>query len=167
METPPITSEISCFKKHLHVRGENAIASTSPNFGIETPPRAWRKLLSTMLLLPMPGNTSTCVEKTFSTLAPDDSSQKHLHVRGENFSAAYIDEYGMETPPRAWRKLCWMIFALICVRNTSTCVEKTCTKSRFTNLHKKHLHVRGENQYAQLVCNFHLETPPRAWRKPP
>jgi len=72
--------------KHLHVRGEDSSADTSGGMLAETPPRAWRRRHGPDRLLDLARNTSTCVEKTPCLLHGQRRSQKHLHVRGEDYA---------------------------------------------------------------------------------
>ena len=64
-----------------------------------------------------------------------------------------------------WRKLREICAIFFCVRNTSTCVEKTIRSCHTFSYNEKHLHVCGENSGTCSMDNPHLETPPRVWRK--
>ncbi len=72
----------------------------------------------------------------------------------------------METSPRAWRKPICAEYQRQKIRNISTCVEKTHSAISQAALKEKHLHVRGENLDTGHHACRHLETSPRAWRKP-
>ena len=65
-KTPSYSACISASWKHLHVRGENYVQSGLCSGILETPPRAWRKLVITPEMVGKKRNTSTCVEKTLS-----------------------------------------------------------------------------------------------------
>jgi len=55
---------VNVMGKHLHGRGEDLISPLLPLHFAETPPRAWRRLLTASNRAAMRGNTSTGVEKT-------------------------------------------------------------------------------------------------------
>ena len=95
------------FWKHLHVCGENFILLLGSIADPETPPRMWRKLVFTEDPKIVDGNTSTYVEKTHSRIWRLSVTQKHLHVCGENLNSPRAMLFGLETPPRMWRKLAW------------------------------------------------------------
>ncbi len=120
LTTPP--------EKHLHVRGENTVRLTASRSVVETSPRAWRKRLPVIKLNSFVRNISTCVEKTETRYNGHRLLQKHLHVRGENFSMRAISSTFVETSPRAWRKLIRCSNLQELRRNISTCVEKTPQK---------------------------------------
>ena len=73
---------------------------------------------------------------------------------------------GKETPPRAWGKLDVHGYGGGYVGNTPTCVGKTLFDTPPAYGVRKHPHVRGENEDADLQPEEGLETPPRAWGKP-
>ena len=92
-------------QKHPHVRGEDSGLYTPCLTSVETPPRAWGRLLRQHSVLRSHGNTPTCVGKTFSRATP-------ARVAGE-------------TPPRAWGRRALAVSPLRLARNTPTCVGKT------------------------------------------
>ena len=116
-------------EKHLHVRGEDRSTVRRSACVKETPPRAWRRLRNKNGTMGNYGNTSTCVEKISLVITAPSSSQKHLHVRGEDWSIAGGRCRRLETPPRAWRRLVRVTLLLAWVGNTSTCVEKITSGS--------------------------------------
>jgi len=85
-KTPALSAQYPAAQKHLHVRGEDLRFALLHYLFIETPPRAWRRLGGDKLTGNISGNTSTCVEKTTSCCANQDTTKKHLHVRGEDAS---------------------------------------------------------------------------------
>ena len=103
------TSFLPCFClifwKHLHERGEDYYTLYISILPVETPPRAWRRLLSFLSVNIGSGNTSTSVEKTFGLQLLAISNRKHLHERGEDIRKQYNEPTTKETPPRAWRRL--------------------------------------------------------------
>ncbi len=111
--------------KHLHVRGEDLDKVPETGTWLETPPRAWRRPDNELNQQIAHGNTSTCVEKTLSTVIQYKQDQKHLHVRGEDSVAGIGSVSRRETPPRAWRRQSSEVLTYMDSGNTSTCVEKT------------------------------------------
>ena len=74
-------------RKHLHERGEDVNNLADSDCILETPPRAWRRLVKNLRFPLDSGNTSTSVEKT--QLLSDTIARcgKHLHERGEDNEA--------------------------------------------------------------------------------
>ena len=169
--------------KHPHVRGEDARHAHGRKTAAETPPRAWGRLRILVNNAAVDGNTPTCVGKTRPGIIDAKSGQKHPHVRGEDARLAPSQPSRLETPPRAWGRLCrprkpiptdetppraWG--RLECpncqergFRNTPTCVGKTPAGSFGTFSSQKHPHVRGEDCYLRKRPCYSGETPPRAW----
>ncbi len=58
------------FKKHPHVRGEDAQGRDAVQVLLETPPRAWGRLAHQITALVLDGNTPTCVGKTPRVYTP-------------------------------------------------------------------------------------------------
>ena len=50
-------------------------------------------------------------------------------------------------------------------RNTSTYVEKIKLRKSARVRVKKHLHIRGENNWTANIKRRIVETPPHTWRK--
>ena len=71
-------------QKHPHVRGEDLCISYCWNYAIETPPRAWGRLLLLSLVYNTTRNTPTCVGKTRPRPTSRPRPWKHPHVRGED-----------------------------------------------------------------------------------
>ncbi len=112
-------------EKHPHGRGENNDISTSLVRILETPPRAWGKLLKYKYIAVIGRNTPTGVGKTIADERGGAFGQKHPHGRGENeFGVNPYYSY-IETPPRAWGKRLSRVFFDILFRNTPTGVGKT------------------------------------------
>ena len=134
------------FQKHLHGRGEDAIAAVFITLNTETPPRTWRR---PRCLIPnnarnsetpprtwrrrdcneagctVEGNTSTDVEKTQTSRLSFSMPGKHLHGRGEDRFPWLIRVLSGETPPRTWRRPSRHGLRRLRSGNTSTDVEKT------------------------------------------
>ena len=130
--TPTCVGKTSCsgalaspFRKHPHVRGEDAITQEHRYEPLETPPRAWGRHAAHVGSFPIKRNTPTCVGKTALPAHPLPRPRKHPHVRGEDFDEDAADIPAEETPPRAWGRpgMPWLKRKL--VRNTPTCVGKT------------------------------------------
>jgi len=132
-------------RKHLHVRGEDPAKKHCALSLPETPPRAWRRRGLSARELAGPGNTSTCVEKTWAHESVVAFGRKHLHVRGEDLLKSGCLIATSETPPRAWRRPHSVLVKSALRRNTSTCVEKTNTPGSQGWAQGKHLHMRGED----------------------
>ena len=92
-------------QKHPHVRGEDdllgalfrRLGGNTPtcvgktilfhvenHIDVETPPRAWGRLIDGISMLKAKGNTPTCVGKTSRDTCKRSSTRKHPHVRGED-----------------------------------------------------------------------------------
>ena len=144
-KTPAVLVPTSKRRKHLHIRGENAVTSSQHGSDPETPPHTWRKRLHRVRHVLNSGNTSTYVEKTATP--------------------RLVRSVTLETPPHTWRKLSVLQFQSILKRNTSTYVEKTQTALVAQHGYRKHLHIRGENIFGIHKCVRIGETPPHTWRK--
>ena len=72
-----------------------------------------------------------------------------------------------ETPPRTWRRPRLLLYALLCLGNTSTDVEKTVFQHERLGRFTKHLHGHGEDPFLNSRLFGVLETPPRTWRRLP
>ena len=83
-KTPLIRSSRIPIGKHPHVRGEDVKNELNSVGQQETPPRAWGRRESGMEGVLLPGNTPTCVGKTYARTRRRPAIQKHPHVRGED-----------------------------------------------------------------------------------
>ena len=86
-------------------------------------------------------------------------------MRGENAPQVLNGAIDLETSPHAWRKLNVSNPLFDCLRNISTCVEKTVHECHQGKYYQKHLHMRGENHQGDHQEASHQETSPHAWRK--
>ncbi len=136
----------SQYKKHPHVRGEDAVAVIPHRAAVETPPRAWGRLPHDFLRFLDRRNTPTCVGKTGYGSATRDASEKHPHVRGEDNKILKKAWKSVETPPRAWGRLEKAAKETCAKRNTPTCVGKTGKGLAKDYRIEKHPHVRGEDE---------------------
>ena len=93
-------------EKHPHGRGEDLSGSVEVPKDEETPPRAWGRRLNLRRCWLLPGNTPTGVGKTPVTLIRGYCTRKHPHGRGEDEVGAFATDDDLETPPRAWGRLC-------------------------------------------------------------
>ena len=76
-----------CFaRKHPHERGEDGLTPKVYSLALETPPRAWGRLLAYAVPWMPWRNTPTSVGKTLESLKGLFPYQKHPHERGEDFS---------------------------------------------------------------------------------
>ena len=103
-KTPSSKAGKTPAEKHLHGRGEDNTTHSFLQPASETPPRTWRRQLRCVISLSFVGNTSTDVEKTFSSCSGSNSGKKHLHGRGEDQSRGQVQLVSEETPPRTWRR---------------------------------------------------------------
>ena len=138
-------SERRTGRKHPHVRGEDLNLGVAGGQSIETPPRAWGRLLYVSNCALSTRNTPTCVGKTFPKISMAFTVKKHPHVRGEDSPLANASSEPIETPPRAWGRRVSSVWETSSPRNTPTCVGKTERKESSMKLFKKHPHVRGED----------------------
>ena len=70
--------------KHPHVRGEDFRVYMACYASLETPPRAWGRLILQGEHVFLLGNTPTCVGKTHAVAHLFTCKKKHPHVRGED-----------------------------------------------------------------------------------
>ncbi len=131
--------------KHPHVRGEDYAFSLLVPADEETPPRAWGRLVLSMVWVAFERNTPTCVGKTHLQRLRLRPCEKHPHVRGEDTARATWRKATMETPPRAWGRLEIQPSENGLTRNTPTCVGKTIGDNNSEIVPEKHPHVRGED----------------------
>ena len=144
-KTPPLPCERLRQQKHPHGRGEDSatfrfsasLLETPPRawgrllqlrnreLGAETPPRAWGRREHTMIEAQPARNTPTGVGKTLIPLLRIVFQKKHPHGRGEDRHACLVKSSGAETPPRAWGRLELSLHGLDHNRNTPTGVGKT------------------------------------------
>ncbi len=108
-------------------------------------------------------NTPTCVGKTRGHHCRHAIKRKHPHVRGEDPAGGLYRLRHLETPPRAWGRLRPKPPPLNLIGNTPTCVGKTFAQYVSDFVHRKHPHVRGEDQLIKAGTFNPEETPPRAW----
>ncbi len=151
------------FQKHPHVRGEDDLLGGHQRADLETPPRAWGRLLRAIKNPPKRGNTPTCVGKTGRSNRRSNPLGKHPHVRGEDYCPGRMARLLRETPPRAWGRPPSAALGRLFAGNTPTCVGKTASQALWVRTGKKHPHVRGEDRLASEVAYRCRETPPRAW----
>ena len=156
----------SCPWKHPHGRGEDARAAALSTIWVETPPRAWGRLMSFSFGAFRPGNTPTGVGKTLASATRQRMPWKHPHGRGEELSIVPATANFLETPPRAWGRPKSGISGTSCCGNTPTGVGKTRPLWPFPRRHWKHPHGRGEDKPKPLPPAGQVETPPRAWGRP-
>ena len=150
-------------RKHPHVRGEDGLLNSARERLGETPPRAWGRLFLMVFIIPLFGNTPTCVGKTLKNKLWPHEKKKHPHVRGEDLLALIAPRRCVETPPRAWGRLYGAQSPKSNMRNTPTCVGKTAASTILHSNRRKHPHVRGEDVALRLAEYQNIETPPRAW----
>ncbi len=72
-------------KKHPHGRGEDTHTEQEEQPTLETPPRAWGRLIVYPLTNLVLGNTPTGVGKTGQSRVEAWATWKHPHGRGEDF----------------------------------------------------------------------------------
>ena len=112
-------------KKHLRLRGENAIKLNMEKRKEETPPLTRRKRTFGEIALLTMRNTSAYAEKTTPRRPKSRAQRKHLRLRGENLDEITADVQKMETPPLTRRKRWMGRYARKPQRNTSAYAEKT------------------------------------------
>ncbi len=153
-------------RKHPHERGEDAIVAIVQLLPRETPPRAWGRRPEHKAFAARARNTPTSVGKTHRTGALTRRRWKHPHERGEDLPPTVNWDRLMETPPRAWGRLCGLFLRRYPRGNTPTSVGKTINQYGFAEGQEKHPHERGEDPARQAGLGHDLETPPRAWGRP-
>ncbi len=151
------------YRKHPHGRGEDLYRDGISPVRVETPPRAWGRLLLGPANPSAIGNTPTGVGKTPADWPQAGHYQKHPHGRGEDERRRGLS-YGFgETPPRAWGRPPMSKKVPAQRRNTPTGVGKTLAWHAVTTGTKKHPHGRGEDELVGESNIGKSETPPRAW----
>ena len=111
----------------------------------ETPPRAWGRRNHLGYRRLSVGNTPTGVGKTPQAPRSPAPRRKHPHGRGED-AKGYTDRNDhVETPPRAWGRLCAAWRWWLGVGNTPTGVGKTRLGRCPLTAGRKHPHGRGED----------------------
>ncbi len=150
-------------RKHPHGRGEDLVRSEPMGRHVETPPRAWGRLLDSSADGIRRGNTPTGVGKTGQLSAPHQRDRKHPHGRGEDDGTCSMRGILAETPPRAWGRQRDSQPARHMRRNTPTGVGKTGSNWTSTCSTQKHPHGRGEDSRRSSLVRVLPETPPRAW----
>ena len=88
------------------MRGEDDAESYLLLIGMETPPRAWGRHMKNAVQEPEKRNTPTCVGKTGLCHNQSGLRWKHPPVRGEDQYYIATSKTTLETPPRAWGRLC-------------------------------------------------------------
>ena len=120
------------FRKHPHERGEDSPVPTQRNpqvgntptsvgktesrrlqnpLAAETPPRAWGRQSSRVVVFENEGNTPTSVGKTAQEGKTYVIAEKHPHERGEDVGYTTHFRCFPETPPRAWGRH-WILLVL-------------------------------------------------------
>ena len=128
-QTSSSRQALSTGKKHLHMRGADSKYPNSRARMRETSPHAWSRLRVLRVYHLYPGNISTCVEQTYLRCEANTLTQKHLHMRGADRRCRQGRRHPSETSPHAWSRLCGLNLLRLLIRNISTCVEQTTTKS--------------------------------------
>jgi hypothetical protein len=104
-KTCPVEIEVIKIEKHPHGRGEDVLPIIRGMREAETPPRAWGRRSHYQCCPLKIRNTPTGVGKTWADYGLDLLEEKHPHGRGEDYRPGRCQEYGQETPPRAWGRL--------------------------------------------------------------
>ena len=112
-------------------------------------------------------NTPTGVGKTVPQYFKPVIFWKHPHGRGEDCCYGNGSRGQKETPPRAWGRRKKSPCPCIKCRNTPTGVGKTPLPPHAGGEREKHPHGRGEDNNLFSLIAFTIETPPRAWGRPP
>ena len=128
--------------------------SSCSRIWLETPPRAWGRLLLQVLVAKILRNTPTGVGKTQPVLINANDSGKHPHGRGEDSDMGTISTPTPETPPRAWGRRTENSKEEKMEGNTPTGVGKTHVSHRTGPASEKHPHGRGEDCLHQLGRRF-------------
>ena len=93
--------------------------------------------------------------------------RKHPHERGEDITNLVEKPREWETPPRAWGRPGSLSSFVTKPGNTPTSVGKTDSCATSCRPHEKHPHERGEDLRRNEAAIAAVETPPRAWGRPP
>ena len=88
--------------KHPHAGGEDGPKTCCRWPQWETPPRGWGRPRDDDKRKSKAGNTPTRVGKTSSGVLAVQTSQKHPHAGGEDYSRSRQIRPWQETPPRGW-----------------------------------------------------------------
>ena len=153
--------------KHPHGRGEDPTLAHNILMDLETPPRAWGRRTLLQSNTHCLRNTPTGVGKTNGCNSSQSKAKKHPHGRGEDHRQPIQLPVSLETPPRAWGRLCHCPALRLFDGNTPTGVGKTLSLRKICLLFWKHPHGRGEDCIAFHISGRKPETPPRAWGRQP
>ena len=134
---------------------------------METPPRAWGRLMGQSQNQMFERNTPTGVGKTYDYQTKILTAEKHPHGRGEDQIPRPARWPPQETPPRAWGRLPRPERQGAPHGNTPTGVGKTYMTHPEWMPMKKHPHGRGEDRRYGEIPELPGETPPRAWGRRP
>ena len=145
------------------MRGEDFRLGGFLGHGLETPPHAWGRHNYQTDRIVSDGNTPTCVGKTNIIFPLFRRRQKHPHMRGEDRMIFFGIFAIRETPPHAWGRHTTQYNKTQWIRNTPTCVGKTCRRTSRLRLGGKHPHMRGEDTRTNHLIDSSEETPPHAW----
>ncbi len=140
------------YEETPHGRGEDLAPLWETHNLIETPPRAWGRLLGPDDQVVLAGNTPTGVGKTVSGVTGSFDMGKHPHGRGEDDSIFNRMDTQSETPPRAWGRLYCRETSAVRDGNTPTGVGKTRTGHLRAPQSGKHPHGRGEDWRELARC---------------
>ena len=132
--------------KHPHGRGEDRPDGQRKSPAEETPPRAWGRPRHPLHRAAPRRNTPTGVGKTVTHFHVVGRPGKHPHGRGEDRMSLMQLVIGVETPPRAWGRLCQAYSPSSPCGNTPTGVGKTGLWRMAGPHAQKHPHGRGEDQ---------------------
>ena len=81
----------------------------------------------------------------------DDKYQDHPHLRGENQRLSDTYSAAVGSSPLAWGKLLACRLQYLQERIIPTCVGKTRSLGSEVNQNEDHPHLRGENNYRNLL----------------
>ena len=165
-KTVPPSGACAAGRKHPHGRGEDHSLLARRGALLETPPRAWGRLMEGWCRAVTKRNTPTGVGKTVRTDRACRCPQKHPHGRGEDHLRSPRERLAQETPPRAWGRRLDGLRGRKLTGNTPTGVGKTASASVSTGRARKHPHGRGEDRQVLAEVTGLKETPPRAWGTP-
>ena len=114
-----------------------------------------------------PRNTPTGVGTTKTEDSKKWKGGKHPHGRGDDLFAPWLFLRLTETPPRAWGRLYRWVLQQGDSGNTPTGVGTTKAMRAYEMDVEKHPHGRGDDGRSWGPLASRLETPPRAWGRPP
>ena len=148
---------------HPHARGDDAYSSAWASTGTGSPPRAWGRSTSDIMVASCYRFTPTRVG-TMSERRPQRFLLPvHPHARGDDAGSRRYLWGSVGSPPRAWGRSGPLAAALRYIRFTPTRVGTISCACGPARPRAVHPHARGDDGVSQETPKSVNGSPPRAW----